>query len=78
MEKHDERRTRQLLLNKREIRKIRNDITLKRLTIIPYVVGVNSRGLIKIELYTAKGKKLHDKRETIKERDSQRESRIKY
>ncbi len=75
---HEERRTRQLLLNKKEIRKLRDEVQQQRVTLIPYVIGANSRGRIKIEFYTSKPKKNHDKRETIKQRDAQRESKRHY
>ena len=73
---HEEKRTRQLLLKKREIKKISNDINLKRLTVIPYIIYANHRGNIKLEFYTAKGKNVRDKRSTIKQRDLERESRL--
>ena len=72
---HEEKRNRQLLLNKRELKKLKNDITLKRLTIIPYIIYINRKGIIKLEIYTAKGKNVRDKRQTIKERDSKRETK---
>ncbi len=75
---HEEKRTRQLLLNKREIKKLKNDVSLKRLTIIPYIIYMNRKGVIKLEIYTAKGKNLVDKRQTIKERDSKRETKKYY
>ncbi len=75
---HEERRTRQLLLNKKELRKLKQELQLKRLTLIPYCIGANNRGKLKLEFYTAKPKKLHDKRETIKQRDAQRESKRHY
>lgn len=75
---HEERRTRQLLLNKKEIRKLKQELQEKRLTLIPYAIGANNRGKLKLEFYTAKPKKNHDKRETIKQRDAQRESKRHY
>lgn len=71
---HEETRTRQLLLNKRELKKIRSAIAEKRLTVIPYAIGATNRGHIKLEIYLSKGKNVRDKRETIKQRDSERES----
>ena len=75
---HEERRTRQLLLNKREIKKLKNDVTLKRFTIIPYIIYINRKGNIKLEIHSAKGKNTRDKRQTIKERDIKRESKEYY
>jgi SsrA-binding protein len=61
-----------LLLKRRELDKLSKNL-LKGFTIVPYKIFENSRGLFKLELYLAKGKKLYDKRESIKERDLQRE-----
>ncbi len=71
---HDESRTRQLLLKKREISKISSAINEKRYTVVPYAIGATNRGHIKLEIYLAKGKNVKDKRETIKRRDAERES----
>jgi SsrA-binding protein len=71
---HDERRTRKLLLHKSEIRKLKNAVGKEGLTLIP--LGVYLKGnKAKVELGVCKGKKLYDKRETIKERDLARENR---
>ncbi len=72
---HEERRTRQLLLSKKEIRKIKNEVQLNNSVLIPYSLGANKRGKLKLEFYVSKPKKNYDKRETIKKRDSQRESK---
>lgn len=69
----DPTRTRKLLLNKREIKKLEADRQRQGATIIPTKVYINSRGLIKVEIASARGKKLYDKREDIKRRDAQRE-----
>lgn len=69
----DPTRTRKLLLNKREIRKLEADRQRQGYTIIPTKVYLNNRGLVKVEVATAKGKKTYDKREDIKRRDAQRE-----
>jgi SsrA-binding protein len=60
------KRSRKLLLHKEEIRKILTKINEKGLTLVPLKAFFNSKGLLKIELAIAKGKKLYDKRETIK------------
>lgn len=69
---HNPIRPRRLLLNKREIRKIWNEVRMKGVTVIPLRVYL-THGLAKVEIGLAKGKKLYDKRETIAKRDSQRE-----
>ena len=69
---HDETRTRKLLLHKNEINKIRDRVSIKGLTIVPirlYFV----RGRAKIEIAVARGKHTYDKKETIKQRDIDRE-----
>jgi SsrA-binding protein len=65
-------RDRKLLLKKKQLRKLESELT-KGFTIIPHVLYENDRGLLKIEIVLAKGKKLWDKRNTIKERDLNRE-----
>jgi SsrA-binding protein len=78
----DSKRKRKLLLHKREINKILGYLTQKGLTAIPLSMYVNDRGFIKVSIGVAKGKKMVDKRQTIKERDIERELRregkIKY
>jgi SsrA-binding protein len=75
---HEPMRLRKLLLTKKEIGKLEGTIKEKGLTIIPYKIFFNERGLAKIEIALARGKKSFDKRESIKERDSQKEiQRIK-
>lgn len=64
---------RKLLLNKRELKKLQAKLKDKGLTIVPLKVFFNENNLVKVEIGLAKGKKLHDKRETIKERDTQKE-----
>jgi SsrA-binding protein len=70
---HEPRRRRRLLLKKREIAKLHGAITRQGLTLIPLSLYFNGAGKAKVELALAKGKKAHDKRETIKERDWKRE-----
>lgn len=69
---HVANRQRKLLLKKRELVKLKKDL-IDGLTIVPYKIFSNSRGLFKIEIILAKGKKLYDKRQTIKKRDLDRE-----
>jgi SsrA-binding protein len=64
---------RKLLLNRKELRKLENKLKDKGYTIIPLRIFLSEKGLIKMEIGLAKGKKLYDKRETIRERDTQRE-----
>ena len=59
-----------LLLNKIELKKIRSDINESGLTLIPAKIFSNDKGIAKIQVSVAKGKKLHDKRNTIKDRES--------
>ena len=66
----DDNRTIKLLLNKKEIRDISKNLD-KGLTIVPYRLFTNDRGLIKVEIIIGRGKKLFDKRETIKKRDQE-------
>ncbi|RAV29296.1 SsrA-binding protein SmpB [Sinomicrobium soli] len=69
---HKPRSERKLLLNKRELRKLHKEVKNVGLTIVPLRLFINDRGLAKIEIALAKGKKMHDKRETIKDRDNKR------
>ena len=70
---HEPRRKRKLLLRSKEIDKLQGAITRQGLTLVPLSIYFNTRGRAKIELALARGKKAHDKRETIKERDWKRE-----
>lgn len=74
---HDERRERRLLLHKKEILKIDNEVTTKRYTLIPLKIYF-VRGKAKVELGVCQGKKLYDKRESIKEKDIKRREYIEY
>ena len=69
---HEPRRPRQLLLHKREIRKLRDSVRKKGLTIIPTKVYLKG-GRAKIEIALARGKKLHDKRQAIKTKETERD-----
>ncbi|WP_053956697.1 SsrA-binding protein SmpB [Inediibacterium massiliense] len=68
----DPTRTRKLLLHKREINKLLGYTTQKGLTLVPLKVYINSRGLVKLELAVAKGKKLYDKRSDIAQKEANR------
>ena len=66
-------RERKLLLEKRELRKLEDKSQVQGLTIIPIRLFINDKGFAKLDIALAKGKKLYDKREDIKKRDTQRE-----
>lgn len=70
---HDPLRRRKLLLHRRELARLRAKVTEKGLTLVPLAIGVEGNW-IKIEIALARGKKLHDKRETIKQRTLDREA----
>ncbi len=70
---HDPKRDRKLLLNKRELRKLLTKTKEKGLTIIPTLLFINEKGIAKLDISIAKGKKLYDKRETLKTKDTKRE-----
>ncbi|PWL38654.1 SsrA-binding protein [Flagellimonas aquimarina] len=75
---HKPKAERKLLLNRKELKKLRKEVTTSGLTIIPLNLFINERGLAKVNVGLAKGKKLYDKRETIKDRDNKKDlSRIK-
>ncbi|MGB9762133.1 MAG: SsrA-binding protein [Caldimicrobium thiodismutans] len=76
--KLDPTRTRKLLLHKREIKRLSGKLQLKGYTLIPLKVYFNERGLAKVELALAKGKKVFDRREDIKKRELDRELHRKY
>lgn len=73
MNNHDPVRDRKLLLHKKEITKIVARLKEKGYTLVPLRIFINSKNLAKIEIGLAKGKKLHDKRESIKQKDVDRE-----
>lgn len=75
---HDPLRERKLLLSKKELKKLEAKIKEKGFTIVPLSIFFSEKGLVKMEIGLGKGKKLHDKRETIKARDSEREIKRKY
>jgi len=71
---HEPKRPRKLLLHEREINKLYGAVARDGMTLVPLSIYFNGRGRAKVELALAKGKKAHDKRETIKERDWKREA----
>ena|SRR5687768_8527180 len=76
---HEATRERKLLLKKSEIRKLEGKVEEKGLTLVPLRLFINQRGFAKLEIALAKGKKLHDKRDSIREREAKRElSKMKF
>ena len=75
---HKPKAQRKLLLNKKELKKLRREVSNSGLTIVPLSLFLTENGLAKLRIALAKGKKLYDKRETMKDRDNQRDlDRIK-
>ena len=70
---HQPRRDRKLLLNKRELLRLQEKVKEKGLTIIPVVLFIDENGRAKLDIALAKGKKLYDKRESLKEKDVKRQ-----
>ncbi len=70
---HEPRRRRKLLVSKREMARLSQSIEREGMTLVPLKIYFNDKGRAKLELALAKGKKLHDKRETEKERDWNRQ-----
>ncbi|MAO02837.1 MAG: SsrA-binding protein [Flavobacteriales bacterium] len=69
---HEPKRERKLLLNKQEINKIKSRVQEKGFTLVPIRLFINDKGIAKLEIAVAKGKKIYDKRESIKEKDIKR------
>ena len=70
---HDPKRLRKLLLNKKEINKISSALQNVGITIVPLKLYITKKGWAKIDIALAKGKKLHDKREDLKQKDDKRQ-----
>jgi len=70
---HEARRDRKLLLNRKELNKLAKKVKESGLTIICTVMFINQKGLAKLEIALARGKKTYDKRESLKEKDAQRD-----
>ncbi len=70
---HEPKRDRKLLLNARELKKLRTKFNEKGLAIIPVLMFINEKGLAKVEIALAKGKHHYDKRESLKKKDMKRE-----
>jgi len=72
-QKHEPLQERKLLLTKKELKKLESKTTEKGYTIVPLKIFFTDKNIAKVEIGIGKGKKLHDKRETIKQRDTDRE-----
>lgn len=72
-ENHEAKRARKLLLNRTELNKIHKAVKVKGVTIVPLRLFINEKGLAKLEIGIAAGKKLHDKRQDLKEKDAKRD-----
>lgn len=70
---HEPKRDRKLLLNRRELRKLLVKVKERGFTIIPILLFINEKGLAKLTIGLARGKKLYDKRETLKKKDMKRD-----
>ena len=70
---HVERRERKLLLNRKEIRNLQEDTKAPGFTIVPVRLFINEKGLAKLDIALARGKKEYDKRQTLKEKEDRRE-----
>ncbi len=70
---HEPRRKRKLLMHKREIKRLTDEVSRKGMAIVPLKMYFNGKGLVKLLIGLAKGRKKHDKREAIKKRDWQRQ-----
>jgi SsrA-binding protein len=70
---HAPKAQRKLLLNKKELKKLEKEVKNTGLTIVPLKLFINEKGFAKLKIALAKGKKLFDKRETIKDRDNKRD-----
>ena len=70
---HDPKRDKKLLLHRQELGRLEKKVKEKGLTIVPTALFINERGLAKLKIALGRGKKLHDKRDSIKEKDSKRD-----
>ncbi len=75
---HEPMQERKLLLNRKELKKLEAKIKEKGYSIIPLKIFINEKGLAKLEIGLGKGKKNYDKRETIKQRENDRDIKRKY
>ena len=73
----NQKRPRKLLLNKIELRKLRKSVEQKGSSIIPYKLFISEKGLAKLEIFTATGKKLYDKRSALKDKDNKKKKQYR-
>ncbi len=71
--RHEERGSRKLLLHKKEIAKLERAVQRDGMTIVPLIMYYNHKNIVKLQIGIAKGKKLHDKRQDLKEKDQKRD-----
>ena len=71
---HEERRVRPLLLNKEECKKMRKEIEMKGMTIVPLKAYFNDKNLVKVQIGLCRGKNVRDKRDAIKDREMKRDT----
>ena len=69
---HEPKRDRKLLLNKKELKKLQSKLNDRGTTIIPTLLWINEKGYAKLDISLARGKKMYDKRESLKEKDNRR------
>ena len=77
-DKIDPLRERKLLLTKKEIRKLKKGVSENGMTIVPTFLYINDKGIAKLKIVLAKGKHTYDKRQSIKERDIDRQAKREY
>ena len=75
LQNHEPKRSRKLLLNKKELKKIKEQSQVKGLTVVPLRVYFGDKGYAKCLLGVGRGRKTHDKRQNLKEKDARREMR---
>ena len=75
---HSARRDRKLLLSRKEIRKLQQDLKSPGFTLVPTLLFINEKGLAKLDIYLCRGKKEFDKRQTLKEKEDRREMDRKF
>ncbi|HCL56230.1 MAG TPA: SsrA-binding protein [Spirochaetia bacterium] len=73
LQNHKPTSSRKLLMHKEELKRLLGKVTTKTLTLVPLKIYFNEKNRVKVEIALAKGKKLYDKRDDMKERDTQRE-----
>ena len=75
---HDPKRDRKLLLNKQELKKLHSQVKIRGHTIVPLRLFISEKGLAKVEIALGKGKNVHDKRQTLKEKELKQQMKDIY